>query len=147
VDPGNTSCASVKGILYNKDVTVLYACPGAYEGKVEIPSTVTTIARRAFAGCKLIKEIVLPESVTTIEEQAFADCKVLKNLAYVRKHLLREIEYRRMCIDVLEEKPELLKEVLSSGTIPAKDMAALIFRWQASGKADLVALLLQCQKR
>lgn len=80
VDPANESCASVDGILYSKDMTVLYACPAAYAGKVIIPETVTTIAHRAFAGCSLIKEIVLPESVTTIEEQAFADCKALKKL-------------------------------------------------------------------
>ena len=80
VDPANESCASVDGILYNKDMTILYACPAAYEGDVKIPATVTTIGRRAFSGCKLIKEIILPDSVTTIEEQAFADCKVLKKL-------------------------------------------------------------------
>ena len=80
VDPANESCASVDGILYSKDMTILYACPAAYEGDVKIPTTVTTIARRAFSGCKLIKEIALPESVTTIEEQAFADCKALKKL-------------------------------------------------------------------
>lgn len=80
VDPANESCASVDGILYNKEMTILYACPAAYEGNVEIPETVKIIGRRAFSGCKLIKEIVLPDSVTTIEEQAFADCKVLKKL-------------------------------------------------------------------
>ena len=58
----------------------LYACPAAYEGDVVIPDTVTTIARRAFSGCKMVKEIVLPASVATIEEQAFADCKALKKL-------------------------------------------------------------------
>lgn len=80
VDPANESCASVDGILYSKDLTILYACPAAYAGEVKIPETVTTIAHRAFSGCSLIKEIVLPESVTTVEEQAFADCKALKKL-------------------------------------------------------------------
>ena len=80
VEAGNETCASKDGILYNKDMTVLYACPAAFEGKVAIPDTVTKIARRAFAGCALIKEITLPDSVTEIEEQAFADCKALKKL-------------------------------------------------------------------
>ena len=80
VDPDNNSCASLNGILYSKDMKTLYACPAAYEGDVVIPDTVTTIARRAFSGCKMVKEIVLPASVATIEEQAFADCKALKKL-------------------------------------------------------------------
>lgn len=80
VDPENDSCASVNGILYSKDMKTLYACPAAYEGKVDIPATVTTIARRAFSGCKLITEIILPDSVVCIEDQAFADCKALKKM-------------------------------------------------------------------
>ena len=80
VEPENESCASVDGILYSKDMTTLYACPAAYEGDVVIPATVTTIAERAFYGCKLLKQIVVPDSVTSIGNRAFADCKSLKKL-------------------------------------------------------------------
>lgn len=68
-----------------------------------------------------------------------------KNLAFVRKHLLQEIEHQRVCIDVLEEKQELLKEVLSGGKIPEKDKEDLIRRFLASNKPDMMYLLLQYQ--
>lgn len=83
VDSENPYCASENGMLLSKDKTVLYACPAAHEGdkgKIIVPDTVTTIALRAFAGCKNLKEIVLPDSVKCIEERAFADCKALKKL-------------------------------------------------------------------
>ena len=77
VDSENPHCASKDGILYSKDMTILYACPAAREGAVEIPDTVTTIAERAFDGCRLLREIVIPDSVKSIERRAFMDCKTL----------------------------------------------------------------------
>ena len=38
VAPDNPFCASDNGILYSKDMTILYACPAAHEGKVVIPA-------------------------------------------------------------------------------------------------------------
>ena len=77
VDPANPYCASKDGVLYSKDMTVLYACPAAHDGPVVIPDTVTTIGERAFDGCRQLKEIVIPDSVTSIGRRAFMDCKVL----------------------------------------------------------------------
>ena len=64
----------------------------------------------------------------------------------MRKHLLCEIEYQRVCIDVLSEKYELLKEVLLSGKLSAKDRDELIARLTSANKSQVVALLLECQK-
>lgn len=69
-----------------------------------------------------------------------------RNIDYVRKHLLHEIEYKRICIDVLEGKPDLLSEVLSSGKIPPKDLENLIVRYSSKPNPQMLALLLQCQK-
>ena len=77
VDPENPYCASKDGVLYSKDMTILYACPAAHEGAVIIPGTVKTIGERAFDGCRLLKEIVIPDSVTSIGRRAFMDCKAL----------------------------------------------------------------------
>ena len=77
VDPGNSCCASENGILYSKDMTILYACPAAHEGSVVIPDTVKKIGPHAFDGCKLLKEITIPASVSEIGERAFMDCKAL----------------------------------------------------------------------
>ena len=46
VDPENPHCASKDGILYSKDMTILYVCPAAHEGKVVIPDTVTKIGNQ-----------------------------------------------------------------------------------------------------
>ena len=80
VDPENPYCASDNGILYSKDMTVLYACPPAHEGKVVIPDTVTEIGPRAFDSCKKLTEIVIPATVKRIGERAFVDCSGLKKL-------------------------------------------------------------------
>ena len=80
VDPNNPYCASAKGILYSKDMTILYACPAAHEGAVVIPDTVKQIGPHAFDGCKKLKEIVIPASVAEIGERAFMDCKALSKI-------------------------------------------------------------------
>ena len=69
-----------------------------------------------------------------------------RNIHYVRKHLLHEIEYKRICIDVLEGKPDLLSEVLSSGKIPPKDLENLIVRYNREANLQMLALLLKSQK-
>ena len=69
-----------------------------------------------------------------------------KNLDYARKHLLHEIEYKRICIDELQKAPKLLGEVLCSGKIPAKDMEALIARYSSENNAEMMAVLLNSQK-
>lgn len=69
-----------------------------------------------------------------------------KNLTYVRNHLLDKIEYKRVCIDTLVKNPELLREVLTSGKIPAAKLDSLISKLIADNKTDAVALLLQYQR-
>ena len=66
-----------------------------------------------------------------------------RNMDYVRRHLLDEIEYKRVCIDVLEGKPDLLSEVLSGGKIPPKDLENLIVRYSREPNPQMLALLLQ----
>lgn len=78
VHPDNQSCSSEDGVLYNKEKTVLLSCPPAKTGSVVIPASVTTIAPRAFEGCKLLTQVVLPEGLVDIGERAFADCKAVK---------------------------------------------------------------------
>ena len=80
VDPANPYCTSKDGILYSKDMTILYACPAAHEGAVVIPDSVKIIGKRAFDGCKALTEIVIPESVAEISERAFMDCNALKKI-------------------------------------------------------------------
>lgn len=80
VDPENPNCASENGILYSKDMTILYSCPAAHEDNVVIPASVKQIASHAFDGCKKLTGIVIPATVEKIGERAFMDCKSLKKI-------------------------------------------------------------------
>ena len=80
VDPDNKYCASENGILYSKDMSILYSCPAAHEGNVVIPATVKQIGTHAFDGCMNLTEIVIPATVEEICERAFMDCKSLKRI-------------------------------------------------------------------
>ena len=80
VDPANPYCASDNGVLYSKDMTILYACPAAHEGTVNIPDSVKKIVSHAFDGCKKLTEILIPETVEEIGERAFIDCTALKKI-------------------------------------------------------------------
>lgn len=76
VHPDNIKYASVDGVLYDKEVKTLLACPPGKTGVFEIPPTVTGILGWSFAGCDKITRIVIPESVTDIHPDAFRDCDV-----------------------------------------------------------------------
>ena len=68
----------VDGVLIYSDDTKTYltGCdPLANE--VTIPNTVTTIAPRAFAGCKNLTEVTIPSSITNIGAGAFQYCNGL----------------------------------------------------------------------
>jgi len=74
VNSSNKNFTSSNGILYSKDKTVLYACPGGKSvSTLKIPSTVTTIQAYAFTWCQQIEVLSIPASVTSISTQAFID--------------------------------------------------------------------------
>ena len=62
---------SEDGVLYNRDMTKLYACPTRTEGTVAIPDTVTNICADAFFGCHRLVYLNLPENIRTIGAGAF----------------------------------------------------------------------------
>ncbi len=80
----NPSYSSIEGILYNKDASVLVACPGAKKS-VNIPASVTSIGGNAFYGCSCLTSVVIPASVTSIGYDAFYGCSGLKKSAYPDK--------------------------------------------------------------
>lgn len=79
VDDSNTAYASVDGVLYNKALTQLVACPGA-KGSIAMPETLTSIADYAFSGCISLTEIIVPSKVTTIGADAFYYCENLTSV-------------------------------------------------------------------
>ena len=83
VDEGNEAYASVDGVLFNKERTVLVTYPAGKENTAyTIPDGVTNVGRSAFWDC-MLTSIVIPESVTKIEWDAFRDCSNLKDVYYV----------------------------------------------------------------
>lgn len=76
VDYENTNYASYDGCLFNKDKTILLACPPKKE-KCSIPDFVNTIGKWAFYDCNALNTVSIPNTVTTIEDEAFHNCRAL----------------------------------------------------------------------
>lgn len=77
VAENNMHFSSHDGVLYDKDVTTLIACPGAIK-YLTVPDTVTTIGYAAMHSCKSLDSVLLPASVATISNIAFKNCKNLR---------------------------------------------------------------------
>ena len=103
VDAENENYASVDGVLYNKDVTRLFAYPagktdasfvipdgvteivanafiGADFASVTIPNSVGYIGGASFAHCYSLTQVDIPASVTQIGQSAFECCYSLLNI-------------------------------------------------------------------
>ena len=80
VDENNEICASIDGILYDKQKTTLIRCPGG-KTSVEIPNSVTEIGYEAFLGCYWLTSVTIPNSVTSINYGAFNSCESLTSVS------------------------------------------------------------------
>lgn len=74
VDAANQNYASVDGVLFSKDMTVLYRYPEAKSGACQIPVGVTNIAEYAFTECFSLTGVTIPEGVTNIAVYTFGEC-------------------------------------------------------------------------
>jgi len=73
-------CTDSKGVLFNKEQTLLIAAPGALSGSYTVPSSATSLMRYAFSGCESLTEIILPDNMTQIAGDAFRGCTRLTNI-------------------------------------------------------------------
>ena len=80
VAPENPAYTIVDGLLYDKAVTTLLACPGTKTGGIVIPSTVATIGKAAFQGCASITSVDIPQTVNEIGARTFYGCKKLTGI-------------------------------------------------------------------
>lgn len=69
-----------RGVLFNKDKTVLLRAPGGMEGEYKIPDSVTEIYINGFYGCSELTGIEIPDGVSTIGEFAFSNCTALTEI-------------------------------------------------------------------
>ena len=82
VAEGNSHYASdASGVLFNKDMTTLVQCPGAFAAYT-IPDSVTRIDDGTFASCTSLTSVTIPNSVTYFGEWAFDDCTSLTDVYY-----------------------------------------------------------------
>ena len=80
VDARNANFVSDNGILYSKDMDILYKYPtGKAESSFEIPSSVKIIGDYAFSSTSL-EDITMPEGLETINTGAFNGCKGLNSV-------------------------------------------------------------------
>lgn len=82
VDVNNGNFTSKDGILYNKDVTVLYGCPKAYGGNLKIAEGTITITSGSLSDCMEVTSIDIPSTVTTMSFREFARLKKLNSLIF-----------------------------------------------------------------
>ena len=82
VHSNNPNYKSVDGILYSKDMTILYNRPiNKKDPTYAVPSTVKTIKSYACVNSNL-KNVVLNEGLQYIEEKAFNDCHSLEGVDF-----------------------------------------------------------------
>src|SRR5436305_1325204 len=79
VDAANSTFSSLDGVLFNKAQTTLITFPPG-RGSYVIPTSVTNIGFRAFAGCTRLTNVTIGNGVTNIGSGAFSGCA---NLASV----------------------------------------------------------------
>ena len=68
------------GVLYNKEKTVLYKCPGKFQGSYTVADGVDCICSFAFAGNSGLTSVIMPDTVTTVLEYAFNSCAGLTSV-------------------------------------------------------------------
>ena len=77
---------SIKAVVITDGVTSIgdFAFENYYRSliSVSIPSSVTSIGKKAFCVCCSLKSLIIPNSVTTIGEGAFGLCESLTNVQY-----------------------------------------------------------------
>lgn len=75
VDDSNRHYASLEGVLYDKEYSVLIKCPQARSGQLVLPETVKTIAPSACLNCTALNgTLTLPAGLESVGSHAFENC-------------------------------------------------------------------------
>jgi len=83
VESGNTQYSAADGVLYNVDGTILLHYPKAKTDTVfTVASSVVHIGEYAFAGNRLVEEVVLPRSIQSLGIRSFAGCIGLQTMSF-----------------------------------------------------------------
>ncbi len=113
VDTNNPVYGSVAGVLFDKSLATLIACPGGKAGNYTIPNSVTSIGQGAFFDCSTLTNVTIPNSVTSIGIQAFDACSSLTSVTIPSSVTSIGFEAFRACTS--------LTNVFFQGNAPSAD--------------------------
>lgn len=100
-----------------KGIPVIGIAESAFEGSkrlqsVSIPSSVKSIGKRAFYGCKVLYKVELPEGLKEIAESTFEGCEALKSIEIPSSVVSIGKSAFKFCRDIIEiEFSEGLKTI------------------------------------
>ena len=72
----NPVYASVDGVVFSKDLSILHYFPTGRGGSYTVPSFVERIDDGAFSGCTAVSEVTVSEGVTSIGGWGFNACSM-----------------------------------------------------------------------
>ena len=82
VHEDNPNYCDHQGVLYSKDMTMLYRIPRGFRGAYTIPETVTEIKYMGAIECRNLTEVTIPSSVETVGSYAFECCDSLEVIRF-----------------------------------------------------------------
>lgn len=82
VDANNDRFSSFNGALYNKEGNVLYGCPRAYTGRLEIKEGTETVTNGALIDCTGITEVDFPASIKKLSFRETSRMKELEKITF-----------------------------------------------------------------
>lgn len=80
VDANNRKFSSSDGMLFNKEGTILFACPRAYKGDLCVKDGTEKIQEGALIDCTEITSLVFPESLESVSFRETSRMKRLKSI-------------------------------------------------------------------
>ena len=103
VEEGNEWMCSVDGVLFNKDMTMLYSYPaGSKRDNYAIPAGVERIGVSAFSNCTSLKSVIMPNTVTVTHGGTFYGCTNLEEVRLSDNLVFMEAYMFRYCTNLKE---------------------------------------------
>ena len=79
----NTAYASVDGVLFSKDLSLLHSYPsGNNAASYTIPNSVTRVEMYAFRSLRFLESLIIPTSVTEMDSYSFDGYSALSDIYY-----------------------------------------------------------------
>ena len=108
----NNYFSSERGVLYSKDLDVLYLYPCGKEDKEYVVNNNTSILfTSSFEGCTILKKIIIPEKLKEIKQGAFWNCTYLEEVNFPSYLTNIESQAFQYCVSLKAIKSELINPI------------------------------------